>query len=82
MRRLLCIVGLASLTLALPIHAKQGGVGSARLQLVEAQIEDLLKAQQTGLATSEEIVERYLARIAAYELALQLTPNPAKAVTI
>jgi len=69
MKRLLCLAVLASTALVLPLAAKRGGEGSARLQLVEAEIEDLLKAQQTGLATSEQIVRMYLARIAAYDQA-------------
>ncbi len=69
MKRRWCLVLLASVALAFPVTAKQGGVGSARLQLVEAEIEDLLKAQQTGLASSEQLVQMYLARIAAYDQA-------------
>ena len=67
MKRLLCLAVLASTALVLPVAAKRGGEGSARLQLVEAEIEDLLKAQQTGLASAEQLVRMYLARIAAYD---------------
>ena len=41
--------------------------GTARLTLVEATIDDMLKAMQTKLISSEELVNMYLARIAAYE---------------
>jgi amidase len=49
------------------VSADKGGAGSARLDLVEATVAELLKAMQTGLITSEELVEMYMARIAAYE---------------
>ena len=58
---------LLGVTLSLPLAADKGGVGSARLQLVEATIEELQKALQTKLLTSEQLVEMYHARIAAYE---------------
>jgi amidase len=47
--------------------ANPRGVGSARLNLVEATVDDLLKAIQTGLVTIEQLTEMYLARIAAYD---------------
>jgi hypothetical protein len=50
-----------------PIVANPGGVGSARLNLVEATVEDLHKAIQTGLVTIEQRTEMYLARIDAYD---------------
>ena len=53
--------------LSLPVAANKGGVGSARLQLVEATTQDLQKALQTKLVTSEQLVEMYHARMAAYE---------------
>jgi len=49
------------------VSADKGGAGSARLNLVEATVAELLKAMQTKLITSEELVEMYLARIEAYE---------------
>ena len=58
---------LLGVTLSLPLAADKGGVGSARLQLVEATIEELQKALQTKLLTSERLVEMYHARMAAYE---------------
>ena len=62
-------VAIAVLTaaLTLPVAADPGGVGSARLQLVEATIQDLQKALQTKLVTSGQLVELYHARMAAYE---------------
>jgi amidase len=50
-----------------PIVANPGGVGSARLNLVEATVADLQKALQTGLVTIEQLTEMYLARIDAYD---------------
>ena len=50
-----------------PIVANPGGVGSARLDLVEATVDDLQKAIQTGLVTIEQLTEMYLARVAAYD---------------
>jgi len=66
---------------AYPLTANTGGVGSARLQLVEATITDVQKAAQTGLASTAAIVEAYLARVAAYDnagpsLNAYLTVNP------
>lgn len=58
---------LLGATSTLPVAADRGGVGSARLQLVEATIQDLQKALQTKLVTSEQLVEMYHARMAAYE---------------
>ncbi len=59
---------VAALALGLhtsPVAAQRQG--TARLNLVEATVSDLLKAMQTKLITSEELVRMYLARIAAYE---------------
>lgn len=50
-----------------PIVANPGGVGSARLDLVEATVDDLEKAIQTGLVTIEQLTEMYLTRVAAYD---------------
>ena len=71
-----------SLTFGHPISAQKGGhQGTARLDLVEATVPELLKAMQTKLMTSEQLVEMYLARIAAYDdagpkLNAFLTVNP------
>jgi amidase len=64
---LLAIVVLLAGTFALPVIADKNGVGSARLQLVEATVEQLQKALQTKLVTSEQLVSMYQARMAAYE---------------
>ncbi len=65
-------LSVTSLTLALlfagfPVTANQNGVGSARLQLVEATITDVQKSLQTGLITTEQLVQMYLYRIGAYD---------------
>jgi len=41
--------------------------GTAAFQLVEATVQDMQLALQTGLITSEDLVRMYLARIDAYE---------------
>jgi amidase len=69
MKRLLTLALIGLTALVFPLAADQGGAGSARLQLVEATIDELLKAQQTGLASSEQLVQMYLNRIAAYDQA-------------
>src|SRR3954467_15266441 len=70
-RATIMLVGIAVLAaLALPARpaaADEHGQGSARLQLVEATIPELQKAMQTKLITSEQLVDMYLARIAAYD---------------
>src|SRR5688500_17623955 len=76
---LICSIALTSTQ---TITAQRGGhQGTARLDLVEATVPDLLKAIQTGLITSEQLVEMYLARIAAFDdagpgLNAFLTVNP------
>jgi amidase len=62
-------VGAAVLVLAQtrPVVANRSGVGSARLNLVEATVDDLHKAIQTGLVTIEQLTDMYLARVAAYD---------------
>ena len=64
---LAALLALLMLVISPPLLADPGGVGSARLQLVEATVEQLQKALQTGLVTSEQLVEMYMARIAEYE---------------
>ena len=72
-----------ALTLGHSVSAQKGGhQGTARLDLVEATVPDLLKALQTNLITSEQLVDLYLARIAVYDNAgprlnafLNLNPN-------
>ena len=53
--------------LGLPLLASQGDVGTSRLQLVEATINDIQKALQTRLITTEQLVQMYLHRVAAYD---------------
>ena len=55
------------LNLVPSLDAHRGGEGSARLNLVEATISDLLKAMQTRLISAEDLVEMYMARIEAYD---------------
>ena len=85
MKRLLVTVVLLasfSFTFSHPLSAQKGGnQGTARLDLVEATVPDLLKALQTKLVTSEQLVEMYLARMAVYDnagprLNAFLTINP------
>jgi amidase len=79
---MLVVLAVISLTFGHPISAQKGGhQGTARLDLVEATVPELLKALQTKLVTSEQLVEMYLARIAAYDdagpkLNAFLTVNP------
>ena len=61
------LVLFAIVALAFPLAADKGGDGSARLQLVEATTTELQKALQTRLVTSEQLVQMYLNRIAAYD---------------
>lgn len=80
MKKLSLVLVLSALAVY-PIRANKGGVGSARLQLVEATVADLQKAAQTGLASTADIVQAYLDRIAAYDksgpkLNAYLTVNP------
>ena len=80
MRRLTLALVLTAIVVY-PLRAEIGGVGSARLQLVEATIADIQKAAQTGLASTADVVRAYLNRIAAYDnigptLNAYLTVNP------
>jgi amidase len=54
--------------LTLPLTAERSDNGPrSQLQLVEATISELQHALRTGLITSEQLVEMYLARIEQYE---------------
>ncbi len=64
---LLLAVALCLYVLSAPAAAQRHGEGAAWFQLVEATVADIQKALQTGLITSEQLVEMYLARIAAYD---------------
>jgi amidase len=62
------IVVLALSVLTFPLAAQKPADGPrSQLQLVEATIYELQHALRTGLVTSEQLVEMYLARIAAYD---------------
>ena len=64
----LVAAGVVAASLSLSLEAQQkGGAGAARLDLVEATVQQLQHALQTKLVTSEQLVEMYLARIAAYD---------------
>lgn len=65
--RSISIVAFLVGSLSLHVGADPGGVGSARLQLVEATVSQMEKALQTKLLTTEQLVGLYLDRIAAYE---------------
>jgi amidase len=72
-----------ALTFQPAIDAQNGGghQGTSRLDLVEATVPQLQQALQTRLITSEQLVQMYLARIAAYDdagpkLNAYLTVNP------
>ena len=72
MKRLLVTLvagaALAASFLTLPAAAQQkNGAGVARFALVEATVQQIQQALQTKLITSEQLVEMYLARIAAYD---------------
>jgi amidase len=67
MLTLVIVAALLTWWQAPALVADPNGSGSARLQLVEATVDDLQKAIQTGLVTIEQLTEMYLARIAAYD---------------
>ena len=67
MLTLVIVAALLTLWQAPALVANPNGSGSARLQLVEATVDDLQKAIQTGLVTIKQLTEMYLARIAAYD---------------
>ncbi len=59
---------VAASLFSLPVDAQQkNGAGAGRFTLVEATVQQIQRALQTGLITSEQLVEMYLARIAAYD---------------
>jgi amidase len=55
-----------------------GGAACAEFNVVEASISDMQQAMQNGRATSRELVQQYLARIAIYDKKLNavITVNP------
>jgi amidase len=63
----LALLALLAISGSPPVAAQKRGAGAARFQLVEATVADIQLALQTKLITSEQLVEMYLARIAAYD---------------
>jgi len=63
------VIGLFVAAIAVRVVANPGGEGSARFHLVETDIATIQKAVQTGLITSQQLVQMYLDRIAAYDTA-------------
>src|SRR5436190_8366527 len=66
MKRLALVVAAAA-AIGVQLSANPGGVGSARFTVVEATIADIHKGLQTGLITTEQLVQMYLTRIATYD---------------
>jgi amidase len=60
-------LALAVGALAVPVIANPGGAGSARFNLVETDIATIQKAAQTGLVSTEQLVQMYMNRIGAYD---------------
>jgi amidase len=58
---------LAAIATSRSVTAQQHGAGAAVFNLVEATVAEIHLAVQTGLITSEQLVEMYLARIAAFD---------------
>ncbi|PWT91667.1 MAG: amidase [Blastocatellia bacterium] len=82
MKRLTLIIIVTIAIFANPIPAQRPFGTPSRLQLVEASIPELQQALQTRLITSEQLVQMYLNRIAAYDHAgpmlnsfIHLNPN-------
>jgi amidase len=58
---------LSFITIAAPRPIAADQPGPVKFQLVEATVAEMQQALQTGVVTSEQLVEMYLARIAAYD---------------
>jgi amidase len=71
-RALLVVIVMATAIFVRPAPADENRNGKRRLQLVEATIDELQDALRSRLVTSEQLVQMYLARIAAYD---QAGPN-------
>lgn len=73
----LSLVFLVFVAIAWPLRAHDDDQ-SSRLQIVEATIAQLQHAQENHLLSAEQLVQRYLDRIAAYETTLNafITVNP------
>ncbi len=61
------VLSLATIAVSRPAAQQRGGLGAATFQLVEATVDQIQKALQTKLITSEQLVQMYLSRIAAYD---------------
>jgi amidase len=66
-RALFVVIVMATAIFVRPAPADENRNGKRRLQLVEATIDDLQDALRSRLVTSEQLVQMYLARIAAYD---------------
>ncbi len=66
MKRLALVIAVTA-AIGVQLAANPGGVGSARFTVVEATITDIQKGLQTGLITTEQLVQMYLTRIATYD---------------
>jgi amidase len=66
MKRFFLVIAAVA-AIGVQLSANPGGVGSSRFTVVEATIADIQKSLQTGLLTTEELVQMYLTRIATYD---------------
>jgi amidase len=66
-RALFVVIVMATAIFVRPAPADENRNGKRRLQLVEATIDELQDALRSRLVTSEQLVQMYLARIAAYD---------------
>jgi len=67
MKKLLLVLILTVAVFAYPVPAQQPTSAANSLQLVEASVPELQQALRTKLITSEQLVQMYLNRIAAYD---------------
>src|SRR5262245_13125534 len=66
-RAVLVVIMMALAIFVRPAPADEDKNGKKQLQLVEATIDDLQEALKSHLVTSEQLVQMYQARIAAYD---------------
>jgi amidase len=67
MKKFLLVLILTVAVFAHPVPAQQPPAAANSLQLVEASVPELQQALRTKLITSEQLVQMYLNRIAAYD---------------
>jgi amidase len=67
MKKFLLVLILTVAVFAHPVPAQQPPAAANSLQLVEASVPELQQALRTRLITSEQLVQMYLNRIAAYD---------------